>query len=209
LITKVTSDHFTDMEVSLEWALVSIYRPWLVSDLFYMKNWYIQGKRANCVSDGRIETQLGITDQLLPLIPQQMLVIRNVTITSNSWGDFGNDLKTLYSGDQNSTDASQSSQHASGFGVGPIAFGKGNYDHADDKAKGQGSDYSDKHAASSSGKNFDGTTLTINGAQVIAFLSDIVPPSPSMDDPALPKLRNKDTTTSAPGLTPTTASPPK
>ena len=134
-----------------------------------------------------IHTQVRSTTPMLPLIPQQMLVVRNVSIKSSNWGDNAAVLNQLYGGDQGSTDASQSSFGASGGAAfGPISFGGGGQ-HSDNKAQGQGSGYSAGSALSNRQASFDGTTLSINGAQVIAFLSDIVPPSPSIDDPALPK----------------------
>lgn len=198
------SNDFSDLEVDLEWALVSIYRPWLISDLFYMNNWYIQGERANCISDGQIQTQLRSNAPMLPLIPQQMLVVRNVSIKSSNWGDNAAVLNTLYASDQGSTDASQSSASGSasgGVAFGPIGFGGGGQaQHSDNKAQGQGSGYSAGNALSNRSASFDGTTLSINGSQVIAFLSDIVPPSPSIDDPALPKLK-KDAAPAGPATT--------
>jgi hypothetical protein len=203
---SMANDHFTDLEIDLEWALVTIYRPWLISDLFYMNNWYIQGERANCISDGQVQTQVRSTTPMLPLIPQQMLVVRNVSIKSSTWGDMATSLNQLYSGDQGSTDASQSSAGGNAsYGFGPISFG-GGAQHSDNKAQGQGSGYSAANALSNRSANFDGTTLSINGAQVIAFLSDIVPPSPSIDDPALPKPKKP----SASGVTtPAGASSPQ
>jgi hypothetical protein len=181
------SNQFSDLEIDLEWALVSMYRPWLISDLFYMNNWYIQGERANCISDGDIHTQVRSITPMLPLIPQQMLVVRNVSIKSSNWGDNTATLNQLYGGDQGSTDASQSSAGGSvGVCYGPISFG-GGASHSDNKAQGQGSGYTAGNALTNRQASFDGTTLSINGAQVIAFLSDVVPPSPSIDDPALPK----------------------
>jgi hypothetical protein len=181
------SNQFSDLEIDLEWALVTIHRPWLISDLFYMNNWYIQGERANCISDGNIQTQVRSTAPMLPIIPEQFLVVRNVSIKSSNWGDNTAVLNQLYSGDQGSTDASQMSVGASGGAAfGPISFGGGGQ-HSDNKAKGQDSGYTANSALSNRQANFDGTTLSINGAQIIAFLSDIVPPSPTIDDPALPK----------------------
>ena len=70
--------------------------------------------------------------------------------------------------------------------LGPISFGAG-ASHANTNASGSGSNYNNASSFSRQTANFDGTTLSINGAQVIAFVSDIVPPSPDIDDPALPK----------------------
>lgn len=187
VMTAFKADHFQDLEIDLEWGLVTIYRPWLISDLFYMGNWYIQGQRANTVSDGQIQTQLRSAGPLLPMIPQQMLVVRNVSIKSATWGDSSDTLNTLYGGDSGASNASQSSESGSGgVSFGPIGAG-GGATHSDNKAAASGSGYSAATALDNHGANFDGTTLTINGAQIIAFLSDIVPPSPSIDDPALPK----------------------
>ena len=181
------SNQFTDLEIDLEWALVMVQRPWLISDLFYMNNWYIQGERANCISDGKIQTQLRSSGPMLPMIPQEMLVVRNVSIKSSNWGDNAAILNQIYNGDQGSTDASQSSV-SGGVAFGGIGFGGGaQAQHTDNKAQGQGSGYSANSALSNRQASFDGTTLSINGAQIIAFLSDIVPPSPAIDDPALPK----------------------
>jgi hypothetical protein len=203
---SMANNHFTDLEITLEWGLVNMNRPWLISDLFYMNNWYIQGERASCISDGQIKTQMGLTNKLLPLIPQQMLVVRNVSIKSSNWGDNAKILNQLYSGDQASADASQISAGGSvGVSFAGIGFGAGEQ-HSDNKAQGQGSGYSAASALSNRQANFDGTTLSIAGAQVIAFLSDIVPPSPSIDDPALPKPKKDAAATTAAG--PSSPQPP-
>lgn len=184
------SNQFSDLEIDLEWALVTIERPWLISDLFYMNNWYIQGERANCISDGKIQTQLRSSGPMLPMIPKQMLVVRNVSIKSSNWGDNTAILNQIYNGDQGSTNASQSSA-SGGVSFGSIGFGGGaQAQHSDNKAQGQGSGYTANSALSNRQASFDGTTLSINGAQIIAFLSDIVPPSPAIDDPALPKPKS-------------------
>ena len=199
VFTSLKNDSFTDLEVNLEWALVSMFRPWCISDLFYMNNWYIQGEPANAVSDGQIETQLRSSGPLLPMIPQQMLVVRNLTIKSSSWGDTATTLNTLYNSDQASADASQSSvQTSASVGFGPFGGGGGGVKHTQDQSAGQGSGYTANTALGNSSTTFDGTTLTINGAQVIAFLSDIVPPSPALPDPALPKAKTNDNTIAGP-----------
>lgn len=191
------SNQFSDLEIDLEWALVMIQRPWLISDLFYMNNWYIQGERANCISDGNIQTQLRSNGPMLPMIPQEMLVVRNVSIKSSNWGDNTAILNQIYNGDQGSTDASQSSV-SGGVAFGGIGFGGGaQAQHSDNKAQGQGSGYTASSALSNRQASFDGTTLSINGAQIIAFLSDIVPPSPAIDDPALPKPKKAASTSNA------------
>jgi hypothetical protein len=134
----------------------------------------------------------------LPMIPQQMLVVRNVSIKSSSWGDTGDTLNTLYGGGAGQTDASQSSQGGSvGVALCGISFGAG-ASHASSDASGSGSSYSNARGLSRQSANFDGTTLSINGAQIIAFVSDIVPPTPTMDDPALPKPKSNANTIAGP-----------
>lgn len=201
--TSWKSDHFTDFEVDLEWGLVTIYRPWLISDLFYMNDWYIPAERANCVSDGQVLTQVQSNAPMLPMIPQQMLVVRNVSVKSSTWGDMTDTLNTLYSGDHSQTDASQQAQSGSlGVSLGPISFGGGG-SHAASDASGSKTNYSHANSFSRNSASFDGTTLTINGAQIVAFVSDIVPPSPTMDDPSLPKKKGATSTIAgAPAATP-------
>jgi hypothetical protein len=188
--TSMKADHFTDFEVDLEWGLVTMYRPWLNSDLFYMNNWFIQQQRAGCISDGQIHTQLGTVKQL-PMIPQQILVVRNVSIKSSTWGDTANTLNTAYGGDAGQTDGSQDSAGGGGsFALGPISFG-GGAQSSSAKASGSGSHYANASQFARSSASFDGTTLSIHGAQLIAFVSNIVPLSPTIDDPALPKPKSQ------------------
>jgi hypothetical protein len=204
--TSLKTDHFTDFEVDIEWGLVTIYRAWLISDLFYMNNWYIPQERTNCISDGKIQTQLRSNGPMLPMIPQQMLVVRNVSIKSSNWGDTGNVLNTLYGGDSGQTDANQNSAGGSGgASYGPINCGS-SVQSANTSAAGKGATYNNASAFSRNSASFDGTTLSINGCQVIAFVSNIVPPCPMMDDPALPKPKSNANTIAGPAPAPAQAS---
>src|SRR5260221_1974020 len=69
-----------NLTISLEYALCTIIRPWLVSDLFYLQNWYAIGNKKNVISDGTIAGQVQTDKQLLPMIPEQMLVSSNVVV---------------------------------------------------------------------------------------------------------------------------------
>jgi hypothetical protein len=196
----------SNLSISLEYALCTITRPGLVSDLFYMQNWYLVGNRKNCISDGTEANQANITDPaklpLLPMIPQQLLVIRNVVISTTTWGSDGTMLQSSYGGDQNSSDSSTQSQAGSGgVSLGFINFG-GSASHSSTTAKGQGSQWQAKSATDSFGTTFDGQTLKIPGAQIVAFLSDIVPISPPLDDPSLPKPQASKPAVSASTLQP-------
>lgn len=176
-----------NLTIDLEYGLVTIYRPWLISDLFYMDNWYLIGNKKHSVSDGTIGNQVGQKDAaplaLLPLIPQQFLVIRNVSISTSDWGDDGATLGAYYSGGQGSTSSDSTSvSGGGGVSLGFVNFG-GHASHSDSHAEGQSSDYATTSASSYFGTTFDGSTLSIKGAQIIAFLSDIVPASPPLDAP--------------------------
>jgi hypothetical protein len=187
------------LTISLEYALCTINRPWLVSDLFYMGNWYLVGNRKNCVSDGTEKNQANLTDisklPLLPMIPQQMLVIRNVVISAKEWGSDGEILNNAFGASQDSSSSSSSSVAGSGgVCLGFVSFG-GTASHQESNAQGQSSSWSASGATAHYGATFDGSTLKIPGAQIIAFLSDIVPATPPMDDPGLPQPTAKKTST--------------
>jgi hypothetical protein len=180
-----------NLNISLEYMLATIARPWLVSDLFYVQNWYLVGNKKNSVSDGTEKNQANLTDTtklpFLPMIPQQMLLVRNVQISTTDWGSDGEVLDSYYGGAQGSS-SSHSTNVAGSGGVclGFISFG-GSASHSDSHAKGQGSSWSASTATSHYGTTFQNNTLSIQGAQIMAFLSDIVPACPPLDDPGLGK----------------------
>jgi hypothetical protein len=176
-----------NLTITLEYGLCTIFRPWLVSDVFYMQNWYLVGNRKNAISDGTIANQVQTDQPLLPMIPEQFLVIRNVRIATKDWGSDGQVLSDYYSESQGSD--SSSSSHAAGSGgvcLGFVSFG-GTASHDEAHAQGQSSNFSTKGGSDHYGTTFDGETLRIPGAQIVAFLCDIVPPAPPLDDPGLAK----------------------
>jgi hypothetical protein len=183
--SQVFGSDAKNLSISLEYALCEIQRPYLVSDLFYMLGWYLKGGKKNSISTGKLADQVGNANQLLPMIPQQLLVIRNVKISTSQWGSAGSVLQSMYGSSQQSSSASSSSVGGSaGVSFGFISFG-GSVSHTQSSAQGQGSSFSSRDGSSYFGTTFDGQTLTIPGAQIIAFLSDIVPTCPPVDDPQL------------------------
>jgi hypothetical protein len=176
-----------NLTIDLEYGLCTILRPWLVSDLFYMKGWHLAQQRAEAISDGTIDGQADSMIKLLPMIPQQFLVVRNVSIHAEDWGEDGHALEERYGGAQGSTMSDQS-EFGAGGGVclGFVNFG-GTGSHAEQNAGGQGSDWRAQSGNGYYGTKFEQGTLTIPGAQIVAFLSDIVPRSPEEDDPSLPE----------------------
>jgi hypothetical protein len=181
-----------NLNISLEYALCTIIRPWLVSDLFYLQNWYLVGAKKNAISDGTIAGQVQTDKPLLPMIPQQMLVIRNVTISTTEWGEDSEAL-TSYFG-QSSGDQSSSSSHTAGSGgvcLGFVSFG-GSASHEESHAQEKGQWGQARSGSSHFGTTFNGETLSIRGAQIVAFLCDILPSCPPLDDPGLSKKKTAD-----------------
>jgi hypothetical protein len=175
-----------NLHIEMEFGLCSIVRPWLVSDLFYMKDWYLKGAKKKSISDGTIDGQVDSQDKLLPMIPQQFLVVRNLKISTTDWGADSTLLSSYYGSGQGSTHTDNSSTAGSGgVCLGFISFG-GSASHSEENASGQSSSFQARSADGYFGTTFDGQTLHIPGAQIVAFLSDIVPANPDLDDPTLP-----------------------
>jgi len=181
---NVFSNSATGLSISMQYAMCTILRPWLVSDLFYMKNWFLVNNRKNTISDGTIDGGVG-TDKLLPMIPQQFLVIKNVSISAVSWGSDSEVLSRFYG--SNAISAETDTSSTSGMGgvcLGFVNFGgRGSADSFD--ASSQSNSFSSQSATRQFGATFDGQTLSIRGAQIVGFLSDIVQASPPEDDPQL------------------------
>jgi hypothetical protein len=183
--SQVIGTDVKNLTISLEYALVSIQRDWLSSDLFYMQGWYLKGAKKNSISTGKSADQVGNAAELLPMIPEQMLVIRNVRISASNWGSLSTGLKSAYGSSQSSTSSSSSTVAGSaGVSFGFISFG-GSASHSSSSASGQGTSFNSADASSFYGSHFDGQTLSIQGAQVVAYLCDIVPACPTIDDPQL------------------------
>ena len=179
------SNSAKNLHIELEYGLCTIVRPWLISDLFFLKNWYLVGAKKNSVSDGTIDGQADSQEKTLPMIPQQFLVVRNVSISTSEWGSDGGVLSDYYGGAQGSATSSSSSQAGSGgVSLGFISFG-GSASRSRSDAAGQSSDWSARSGSDHFGTTFDGQTLRIPGAQIVAFLSDIVPANPELSDPGI------------------------
>jgi hypothetical protein len=177
------------LRISLSYALCTIERPWLSSDLFYMQGWYLRGGKKFAISNGQQGSQANVSDvsklPILPMIPEQVLVIRDVKISTSQWGSAGDVLSSKY-GDSQASSSSSSSEESGSGGVclGFVSFG-GSASHAQRSSQGQGSSFNSRDSSSYFGTTFDGSTLEIPGAQIIAWLSDIVPACPQTDDPEL------------------------
>ncbi|RQS71531.1 hypothetical protein DID96_12390 [Burkholderia sp. Bp8963] len=172
------SHSMSNVSIQIEFGLCDIYRPWLLRELFVIDGWYLPGEKDQVVSDGTIGGQKGDDDKhLLPMIPTQFLVVRNVKITADGWGDTGNQMSQFCR--DASSEGESSSSHVSG-GVGFLCLG-GTVSH--DNADWSGSDSESSSAAGSwyySGDANHGT-LAINGCQIVGWVGEIVPVAPKID----------------------------
>jgi hypothetical protein len=173
-----------NLDIDLEYGIVEVVRPWLLGDLFYMKNWYLVGEKKGSISDGTIEGQVLNESNLLPLMPMQFLVVRNLKISSSDWGQDGATLKQLFGDDGGAWDSSSSGFTAgASYGFGPFSVNANvSHDQAQTGARRYG-----KHTSAERQDyegHFDGQTLSINGAQIVAWLSTIVPACPPLEAPA-------------------------
>jgi len=175
-----------NLSVSLQYGLCEIARPWLMSDLFRLQNWHLVGETVNSISTGTIDEQVGSEKQLLPMFPTHFLVIRNVSISAEDWGSDGETLSTYYSKHDFSQEE-HSSTVSGGVEVpvfGPICLDAG-ASHSESGFSGGYQDESGNSFSNDYKAHFDGSTLTVKGAQIVAWLSEVVPASPPKDDPAL------------------------
>jgi hypothetical protein len=174
-----------NVELSFEYGIVDIHFPWLLGDLFYLRNWYLVGNKKNAISDGTVDGQADSQDKLLPMIPRQFLVVRNFKIRAESWGQDGKTMEEMFGESGGAWDSTKSGWNASAnVGVGFFSA-KANVSH--EQAKEGVSRYGKVDATERRDyeAHFKNGVFEIKGAQVCGFLSAIVPACPPMDDPGL------------------------
>lgn len=175
------------LSIQLEYGLCQINRPWLIGDLFYMNNWYLVNNTKNAISDGTVNGQVLKKEPLLPMLPTQFLVVRNVKITATTWGRDSDTLTNIYNeSKRNSNSDSDYQSGGGGFSLGFLSIdGGGSHSSFDAQSTALGSGSS--NTLTEYGFKFDGQTLEIRGAQIVAWLSDILPSCAPLDDPGLAK----------------------
>lgn len=176
-----------NLTIDIEYGMCTIHRPWLLGDLFYMKNWYSVNNLKNAISDGSIDNQANSDKTQLPMIPNQFLVIRKVTISATDWGSDGQTFQAMHS-ESRGQDQSESDYVSAGggFSLGFITVGgHGSHSSSDSSADSSGS--TSHQASADYGWRFINNTLEVQGAQIIAWLSEIVPACAPLDDPGLKK----------------------
>jgi hypothetical protein len=172
-----------NLHISLEYGIVDIMRPWFLGDLFRLKNWYLVNNKKNAISDGTVDGQAESENSILPMVPMQFLVVRNLTIKADDWGSDGQTMQQMFGDEGGAWDKSSSGFNAgASYGFGPFSV-NANVSH--DQAK-EGVSRFGNHTSSQRQDyecSFDGSTLTIKGAQIVAWLSTILPPCPPVDAP--------------------------
>ena len=198
-------DNSSDATVSLEYFIARIYRPWALMDIFNISDWYIPGQRANCISDGTIANQIGAATipgtnkpRLMPMMPMAFLIIRNVAITCDDWGDFANSFSAAAQASQGSAQATSNSVAVSGS----YLFASGSAQHQDQQSSQQGSQHQMTNSITFTSSAGRGGTLKMLGSQVCGWIGQINPASPPMDDPNLPKPQDAGGAAAPPTLGP-------
>jgi len=179
--------------ITFEYFVATIERPWLLGDLFNIEGWYLVGQKKNSISDGTIITQVGDHTKLLPMIPKAFVIMRNVVITADDWGDAGSAFATAQ---QNSGGSGQSSSDSFGGSVGYLCFGA-SAQHNEQQASGAFGASGSSDSGWSFTRSGNGGTLKLMGSQIIGWIGEIQPQAPKIDAPNLPKDANK-TTAAAP-----------
>lgn len=196
-------DKSSSASIKFEFFLATIERPWLLGDLFNIQGWYLVGQKKNAISDGQIITQVGDKTKLLPMIPKAFVIMRNVEITADDWGDAGT---AFANAQQNDAGSGQSSANSVSVQASYL-FYSANMAHQDQQSSGAfGADTS-----TSSGFSFEqsgnGGTLKLMGSQIVGWIGEIQPPAPLMDDPTLPKDTKTKSPSDAASTSATTSTP--
>jgi hypothetical protein len=189
-------DHSSDASISLEYFIASIERPWFLGDLFNIKGWYLVGQRAHSISDGTVDNQIGDkAPAILPMVPKGFLIIRNVSITCNDWGDFGTSFNQAMQAAQGGGQSSSNSVAVSGSYLFCSASGQ----HQDQQSSGAFGSQQTSSGFTFTSDGSRGGTLQLLGSQIAGWIGQIQPAAPLMDDPTLPKPKTGTGAPAQPG----------
>ena len=148
-----------NLEVSFKYCAVDIKRPWLDTSLLNLENWFLMGDyKAGCISKGTMAQELPSKDKkeehtFMPSVVTSLVLVKDLRLKWDQWQSQWDQM-------QKSTSASAS------VGWGPFAV-HGNYSHAS-----QERNFSADHT---------GEALTVEGIQLVGYVSTINPLSPSVD----------------------------
>lgn len=147
------------LEIKFKYALVDINRPWLDTILFDMGNWFLVGDHPKgCISNGQMNQVFpsnGDAAAWLPIIPKQIVVIKDLYIKTNHIHEHFDSLKTKTSA-------------GGSFGIGPFSL-SGQYSHS--------------KSTSTQTAEKEGEGLRVKGIQILGWISHLVPMSPKLDAP--------------------------
>ena len=146
--SRHASTETKNLQVSFEYTLVSIRRPWGSFQLLNTSTWNLQNLyKKGKISNGTKNNQDG---SVMPLLPTSFVVVRNVQIKAD-WAKSDFDfLKTT-------TNAGGS------VGIGPFSIG---------------GSYASSHSHQTFMSAFAGSSIIVPGVQIIGWISQIVPPCP-------------------------------
>ena len=124
--------------------------------------------------------------KLLPMIPKGFLIVRNVEITADSFGEAGSKFEQAMNDATSHTDSSSNSYGGSAgwFGIG------GSAQHSDSDDHGAFTQSSSTGNGWSYNKNAQGGTLSLMGSQIVGWIGEIQPASPKDDAPTLTKKKD-------------------
>ena len=177
-------DQSSSATVTLEYFLATIERPWFLGDLFNIKGWYMVQQRARAISDGTIDNQIGDkAPAILPMLPKAFLIIRNVRITCDDFGDFGSTLSQAMQASQGSGQSDANSVAVSGS----YLFVKASAQHQDQQSSGAFGSQNTESGFTFTSDGGKGGTLELLGSQIAGWVGQIQPAAPLIDDPTLPK----------------------
>ena len=177
-------DHSSSASVTLEFFLATIERAWFLGDIFNIKGWYMVGQRAHAISDGTIDNQIGDkSPAILPMLPKGFLVIRNVTIKCDDWGDFGDAFNQAMQASQGSGQSSSNSVAVSASYLFYSASGQ----HQDQQSSGAFGSQQTSSGFTFTSDGGRGGTLQLLGSQIAGWIGQIQAAAPLIDDPTLPK----------------------
>jgi hypothetical protein len=172
-------DESSSATIAFEYFLATIERPWLVGDILHMDGWYYVDHEKGSISDGTVEGQLDNDAKILPMIPKAFVVIRNVSITADHWGDAGSAFQNAQSSSTGHTDSESTSF---GGSVGYFGIG-GSASHSSSDASGAFSSQGSTNSGWSFESNAQGGTLKLLGSQIIGWIGEVQPLSPKVDAP--------------------------
>lgn len=172
-------DASTSATVTCEFFLASIERPWLLGDLLHMDGWYLVGHDKNSISDGTVAGQLKDDSKILPMLPMGFVIMRNVTITADNWGDAADAFENAQN---NASGSGQSSSTSFGASVSYFCA-NANVQHSDQQASGAFGTDSSSNSGWSFTRQGNGGTLSLLGSQICGWVGEIQPASPKIDAP--------------------------